>query len=1266
MTRATRVHPAHVLATLLALAATVVGGTACPARRDGLSRDALEKADGLKDGQEPLPTIAELLTARVPAAPDAPTTLRGTQPEQAFARGLAIPDGDDADIELLRCLRADARREYGAIARHCGRFSGLCDDDRCVGAAPPADLRAAITTALLARHLGSFDDDTRRRLLPLATGSVARCQEKRGVSACVHHAVAARQLLQGLADALATEEARLAVRASDADWIAFAEVDGPWLDAEAHFVDEPGQTRPLHRHPAFRARRLEAKEGRLRPAEDAQPGWYRLTIQGESAATAAALVLSGHGAVEVRVDGVPVIVRHGGDGGAAVEIVPLQLAAGGHDLEILFFDRGRGLSVAMLGDDGRPALKVVPTRRWRSPAGVTLRPAPGLRALALPPTIDRADAAILPTLLLRHLGARLGLALDRAEQQRTTTALIGRFGWSPVAATAGALGVEADILPDQTRRALSLPIWAGVEASWPESPLPILARARAAADDEPEAALAISRALVERSPAYPIGWREHVGLLLDRGLVDEALTAAERVLAFGHTAENLDAALPAFRAAGALGVIATLTEERLRRADASARHRRRLQQGETASVLQDVVRDGVLDDEREPVIDLLEIVEPELAGRFLEARSQKRPDDVGLALRLARLRDDPATARALTRRTAHVQAWLLARDLGVEPPWSAALADGDRAVAARRAGPPPFPEAAAVTLLQSTERHFAADGTALTIRHFLFEVRSKESIDAVGELQRDDDDLFIRLRVIKPDGRELEPEHHAEVKDISLTGLGPGDLVEWIVVAVDDGARDGAFWETVSLTAPTPTVLRRYRATWPATLEALRSVVAVSDNGAPPGQRTRRGDHVELSFEAADIPALLDEPHAAPRADDEPQVGIVIDVDDDLYRGLRAERRRVALVKDPWLEATAVRLAGRGTPRERLERLHRFVAHRVVEAGAPAEPPSTLATGRGQRLPLIFALARAAGLDARLLAVHSPLEAGVRTPSGRGFAITVVAVAVQAPGAPPEQAVVVAYDGGLLLDRLPSALRDAQTIDVGDGARGVLPASAIDDAPLEVITDLALHQEADGQTTLRGLAVVRLPAPIADPLRATVRGATPEQLERFVEGIFAGSLPGVVASRVSMPGLDALGAGFGFVADLVVPLDVTGPVRFEHLFAGGAAATLRAAPPLASYARVSDRQRTLMVAPWQERIEMTWRLPRTASVVELPPSVDLRAGPFWLKQQAAVDDGVVRWERQLTAGLERVPPPAWPEVRAALAPLMTASDARLIFVVATP
>jgi hypothetical protein len=1259
-----------IIAAMLSLA-VVVTGSSCTGRRDGLSRDALHASLDGSDAHDRLPSIADLLAMRVPQLPPAqslaaPSPLLGTASQQAFARGDDIPADDETNEGmLLRCLRADALRNYIDIAGYCPSFV----------TAAPGDMRAAVVMGILGRHLGSFNDDTRRGLVATTAPALENCRSTRGAGSCALMALTAHQLRVGVARALGDHPSTIE---KDPILLQHAEVDGPWLNADEQFADSQRSAAPLRKHPRHRAWSIVAAAGRLRPAADVVEGWYRVSIRADAAREGpATMFVHADDAVEIRVDDVPVFVRHAGDSSATWAWIPVFLNRGGHLVELLTLDRGHGVSVAVIDDDGSPALSTSAKKHWARPAGVRLRAEDrGLKSMLLPATLLTTDTAMLPTLLLRHHAGMLGLGETNDDLQNTTRRLMEAFAWSPPAAVSAALGIEQDRLPDRTLRGLAAPVWASVEASWPNAPLPLLARARAANDDAPEQALAAYRALVGRSPNYPVGLREFIGVLLERHLVDEALVVADRLLALGETTENIDAALPALRAAGATTRVAHLLDMRAARGPALWGWQRHLQQGDTAGALRDLVNhdaetdaggdqlsddDAGNDDDKvdvttsAPVLDFLEIHRPAQAKASVTRALRRHPHDVELAVRAIRLSGDVHLAEALVARTATLRGVLLAESMGVSPPWAAALQEGDAVIEARHRAQPSFPTASLVALHFNSERHFAADGSALLLRHWIFEARSKDALDALGELRRGDGEALVRLRVVKPDGRILEPEHHAEVEDISLTGLGPGDLVEWLSVAEDDAARDGTFWESVSLQGTTPFVLRRHVVTWPTALEASRTIIPIAENGAAPGVQAPAGDRITLTFVAHDVAALKNEPHSVAAIDDEPQVGVIVDADPDLYRRMRAAPWRPHSI-DPWLHVAANAIAGHGDRALRLGRLFRFVTTRIVEASSPADPTSTLATGRGRRLPLLWTLLRANDIPVRPLAVHTDLEPSLKVPSESGFSIVVLAIELEG-----RRSIAASFDDGLLLDRLPQSLRGAQTIDLENGVVGTLSDEAIDPSGFEIQLDLSLGDDA----SLTGVVAVRLPAAFAGALRPTVLAATPSQLANFIETICAASFPGASASNITTPGLDSAGGPLAFLADLRIPVDAGGQIRFEHLFAEGAASSLRMAPPLQSYTQVAERHRTLLVAPWQEHIEVVLRLPSTASVVELPPAMNLEAGPLRLVQRSVVDHGVVVWDRTIAADSARVRPEDWQRLRSALVPLMAAADARLSVAMAT-
>jgi hypothetical protein len=94
-----------------------------------------------------LPTIAELLATRATLDTTKPARLLGDEASVALALGEPIADEIDGPIaELARCLRADARRDYPAIVRHCATSGGLCEGASC-RRAPAGDATEATSGA---------------------------------------------------------------------------------------------------------------------------------------------------------------------------------------------------------------------------------------------------------------------------------------------------------------------------------------------------------------------------------------------------------------------------------------------------------------------------------------------------------------------------------------------------------------------------------------------------------------------------------------------------------------------------------------------------------------------------------------------------------------------------------------------------------------------------------------------------------------------------------------------------------------------------------------------------------------------------------------------------------------------------------------------------------------------------------------------------------------------------------------------------------------
>lgn len=1254
----------------LAVGCVVVVATAsCTERRVGLSRDQLVR-DYERAKAEPLPSAAELLALRWPQPPPVPDAVDGAPAEVAFARGADV--GAIAD-DAVACLAADVDRRYDAVV------------SRCVAALAraPGDARAPAIVRVLARHVGSLRDEQRLQIAAALQAAVASCATAKSALSCADLAV----VVDDARRQAAVDAASLAAVKADSIWARVAVAEGPFLYGDESFSTSPFARLPLEKHLQHRVKDLREREdgsGVLSAADGDVEGWWRTSLYGKSDAVDVTVVVKAGSAVEVRVDDVPVAVRPRGARVESFIRVPLRLNAGLHHIEVMGYDSGGGVKVAVLDRLGKPALTAQPHKRWGKEAGAVARVDDGaFAALLLPPRIDPGNASTLVTLAFKHVLARASYGVDLDVERGLAQQLLRAYGWTLPGLVLATQTLEDDVLPERVAGALAATLWERVTALRPNHPLPLLARARRAADEDPEGELAARRAVVAARPDYPVGHRELIDALLARDVVDEAVVAADLLLALGETDENIEAAVPALRAAGQMTRALRLVEASSTRAGkADALHRQRLQRGDVDAARDDAKRRHARGDRAgtDRYLDLIDVVDPAAALAVVDEALVARPFDRALLDRRARLAYLASSTSSASSSTAvppaptraDLDAWQWRESAGGDTPWSDRFARGDDVIRQRRGGAEPYPGFGTVFLLDDVERRFFVDASSVVVRHWVAELRTKDALDAFGELRVDDDERLLRLRVVKADGTVLLPERHANVDDVSLPGLAPGDIVEWLSVRADRPLT-GAYWETRSLQTSTPAVARTSVFRLPRALADTWGIHAgsralIAENGAPApviaeaSAGSGAGDvDVVVTFRMTGEP-ILDEPQSVERDEVEPLVGVALGValDDDaaraaFWRRQRADELASRTRRDAWLEVCAAQVAGRGDNAARFGRVFRFVAEQVVAADGPADAQNVLAAGTGQRLPLFVALVRALGLPVRVLAVQSPLVAPLPTPHRSSYGSVVVVVDVDGVDR------YVWLDGdAATVDALPPALKDGLGLDLETGAASVIPDAAIDAGRVVVDVDLAL-----GDAGLAGYVALRLPTGVAEAVRPGLRRATPEQLVRLLEGALAASLPGLTVSSPTLPGIDAVGTPLALVADVAVPAVAGGDgvVRLEHLFAQGAAAAFSVGPPLSALSRVAERRRPLRVFPEAETLRLQVRLPATASFVDVPESATQSAGPVLLRQVATVDEGVLYFERDLTRAGARVAVADWAGVRAALATLLTRADARVAFLV---
>jgi tetratricopeptide (TPR) repeat protein len=510
-----------------------------------------------------------------------------------------------------------------------------------------------------------------------------------------------------------------------------------------------------------------------------------------------------------------------------------------------------------------------------------------------------------------------------------------------------------------------------------------------------------------------------------------------------------------------------------------------------------------------------------------------------------------------------------------------------------------------VTLLDRVVDVVRPDGRALSLRHSVTRLQTKEATDAAGEINLPPDALTLALRTLKPDGRRLEVDRHSGKEDLSFSGLAPGDAVERKWLMIDEPA------------TPWCGYLRRFyfKNTTPIVRNDLLVVVpkgtklwTQSYNGAPLATVHELDDRTIYLWQQDDIEPFEPEPYAVPYEEYVPFVVVAVGVDEAL-----AHRANVLGVAEAARVSHAVKkhaeelVAGIEDPEAKLDRIFSWVVEEVGLGGG-SDVDQVLATRRGERTGLLTALLRAAGFDARIALAEPGTAAQLEHsyPNPGQFNLRFVRIEWEGRRRwarvdtdtpwlgllPPSM-----RNGRYLLEDAPDRLRP---IPVRDGE--------IERWSLESVVELAI----DDNGTAKGKVVMRLPGTFGAELREFVQRARKDEIMRHFQGWIGTVIPGARLLQTSASEEPA-------PAPLVIEAEILvghfmvrdGPALVaEQLFDAPLAHVSLGLPTLVSYLRVPNRQSPLAVVELAERMTVTLRFPERCGVpVEAPRS--FHRGASW-------------------------------------------------------
>jgi tetratricopeptide (TPR) repeat protein len=256
-----------------------------------------------------------------------------------------------------------------------------------------------------------------------------------------------------------------------------------------------------------------------------------------------------------------------------------------------------------------------------------------------------------------------------------------------------------------------------------------------------------------------------------------------------------------------------------------------------------------------------------------------------------------------------------------------------------------------------------ADGSSRMLEHEIVRVQSAEAIGKLAE-QRKLDGLVLHMRVIKKDGRVLEPEEVAAKPTVTFPHLEVGDYIETehITSLVGDGRKgvsyQGPHWffREANIAYARSEFIVIAPKSRPLTFETLGNV--------PAPKVEERGDVVVRRFRVDSSPAAPVEPLSAPVTEFLPSVRI--------GWGVSLEQRLIALLDtltettpvDPRIVRIAARIVERVPAKrrtERAKRLYRWILANVEE-GEETDGRKVVIGKHGNRWRGFVTLCRALGL----------------------------------------------------------------------------------------------------------------------------------------------------------------------------------------------------------------------------------------------------------------------------------------------------------------
>lgn len=537
-------------------------------------------------------------------------------------------------------------------------------------------------------------------------------------------------------------------------------------------------------------------------------------------------------------------------------------------------------------------------------------------------------------------------------------------------------------------------------------------------------------------------------------------------------------------------------------------------------------------------------------------------------------------------------------------------------------------EATAARVLDYAAVWVHADGSSRMLEHEIVRIQSSEAISKFAE-HRKLEGLVLNMRVIKKDGRTLEPEPVAGKPTVTFPHLELGDYIETEHVQGFPALDHGRFYPGLRwFFREEDVAYARSEFVLIAPSERTLDIEVTGD--VPEPELSTEGGFVTRRWRVAESPAAPVEPLSAPVQEFLPSVRV--GWGDDIQRRLRILSEQVSDTSpvDPRIAALAREVSGESSdPLERARQAYRWVQDNIKD-GQETDARRVLTSRNGNRWSALRMLLRALDIPVSYLVVENRLAPPAPGPMWEAEAFNVPLLYV---GSGDKAAWLTLSEQFAPFGYVPVEARGMRAFELAlDGQRPLTVPLVGDQDRLEYEGKVRLGPDGSARLSLRQ----RFVGKYAMRLRAGLTQVPEGRLHEILEGrLLAQALPGAQLFDHAIEGQGDLDA------PLVVEMQA-GVGKFAEVGPERTVIEPPLMPRLTRLASLPERQTPLLI---REAMHQSARLE-----IALEPGTEVwglrqgevREGDYRVVARDSVDHGTLVLDREVSIAAGRVSPADYP------------------------